>query len=147
MPDKNRLWNRLQNWIHTRGSQVWYRFSTIINWENCLRIRCGYWVVFPILTSPNDNVDENSDMHGIREFFEAYNVSFIYFWSWPDGVEEWDEQGGNKDEVSMNNLEKSLGVLGWVHVVGSGVSVLYVVGGKGGGCGVRGWAINTKHKC
>ena len=27
----------------------------------------------------NDNVDENSDMHGIREFFEAYSVSFIYF--------------------------------------------------------------------
>ena len=38
-----------------------------------------YWVVFPILTSPNDNVDENSDMHGIREFFEVYSVSFIYF--------------------------------------------------------------------
>ena len=46
----------------------------------------------------------------------------------------------------MNNPEKSLVVLGRVCVAGSGASALYAVGGKGGGRGVRGWAVNAKHE-
>ena len=46
----------------------------------------------------------------------------------------------------MNNPKKSLVVLGRACVVGSGASVLYAVGGKGGGSGARGWAINAKRE-
>ena len=75
----------------------------------------------------NNNIGKSSDMHKTREFFGAKSMSFVHSWSWADGVEEWDEGARDKNEASMNNLEKLLVVPGWACVARLGVSVGKVV--------------------